>query len=129
MFTVDQIEQAHSKVKSGADFPKYIAEIRQMGVTAFEIWVKDGHTIYFGEDGFQAKSLPQYDALVINDECDRKRFIHYLKIHQQGQTDFYTFCYHCAETGIEKWFVSLDDMLCFYFDKASIEVLEERIPH
>lgn len=27
MFTVEQIENAHKKVKSGADFPKYIQGI------------------------------------------------------------------------------------------------------
>ncbi len=28
MFTVEQIKAAHSKVKSGADFPSYIKEIK-----------------------------------------------------------------------------------------------------
>ena len=28
MFTVEQITQAHSHVKSGADFPKYIQDIK-----------------------------------------------------------------------------------------------------
>jgi uncharacterized protein YbcV (DUF1398 family) len=31
MFTLEQIKQAHSKVKSGADFPKYIQEIKILG--------------------------------------------------------------------------------------------------
>ena len=30
MFTVEQIDQAHEKVKSGADFPDYNQEIKQM---------------------------------------------------------------------------------------------------
>ena len=60
MFTVEQIEQAHTKVKSGADFPKYILEIKQMGVIAFETWVSDSHTLYFGKDNYGTKSEPQY---------------------------------------------------------------------
>ena len=35
MFTVQQIKEAHSKVKSGADFPKYIQEIKGFGVIGF----------------------------------------------------------------------------------------------
>lgn len=31
MFTVEQIETAHAKVKSGADFPNYIKEIKELG--------------------------------------------------------------------------------------------------
>jgi hypothetical protein len=30
MFTLEQIEFAHSKVKSGADFPKFIQEIKSI---------------------------------------------------------------------------------------------------
>lgn len=36
MFTVEQIETAHDKVKTGADFPNYIQEIKQMGVKSLK---------------------------------------------------------------------------------------------
>jgi hypothetical protein len=32
MFTIEQIKQAHVKVKSGADFPAYIKYLKQLGV-------------------------------------------------------------------------------------------------
>ncbi len=128
MFTVAQIELAHAKVKTGADFPHYIQEIKTIGVTAFETWVLDSHTVYFGENGFQTKSAPNYEALIIAQESNKELFMHYLKMHQQGETDYFTFCKHCAETGIEKWFVSLDKMTCSYFDKAKKEVLVEQVP-
>ncbi len=53
MFTVAQIEQALQKVKSGADFPKYIQEIKAMGVLSFETWVKDSDTVYEGANGYR----------------------------------------------------------------------------
>jgi uncharacterized protein YbcV (DUF1398 family) len=34
----------------------------------------------------------------------------------------------CADTGVEKWIVRLDQMTCTYYDTAGKEVLEERIP-
>jgi uncharacterized protein YbcV (DUF1398 family) len=128
MFTVAQIESAHNNVKSGADFPKYIQEIKQMGVTAFETWVRDSHTIYFGKNDYQTKSLPQYKDLTIADSTEKEKFIQYLKNHQKGGTDYFTFCKDCAETGIEKWFVSLDEMTCTYYDKAGNKILVEKIP-
>jgi uncharacterized protein YbcV (DUF1398 family) len=128
MFTIEQIEQAHSKVKSGADFPKYIQEIKQLGVTAFETWVFDSHTEYFGKNDFQTKSKPKYDVLTISETSNKKTFSAYLKMHQQGKTDYYTFCCHCAETGIKKWYVSLNDMTCTYYDKADNKILVEKIP-
>ncbi len=128
MFTVEQIEKAHEKVKSGADFPKYIQEIKRLGVIAFETWVYDSHTEYFGRNEFRTASLAQYDRLAIDDNCNGEKFKQYLKSHQQGETDYFSFCKHCAETGIEKWIVSLETMTCTYYDKAKNKVLTEQIP-
>lgn len=128
MFTVEQIQAVHSNVKSGADFPKYIKEIKALGVTAFETWVHDSHTDYSGENNYHTSSKPMYPHLDIAEFSDKTRFEQYLKIHQQGETDYFTFCRHCAETGIEKWFVCLDKMTCTYYGKAGNEILVEKIP-
>lgn len=127
MFTVEQIKTAHAKVRSGADFPKYIQELEQLGVTAYKNWVADGHIEYFGKD-YNTTSQAKYDTLSIAAESKKEQFMHYLKIHQQGETDYLTFCRHCAETGIEKWFVTLEAMACTYYDKAGAEILVEQIP-
>ena len=128
MFTVEQIEQAHEKVKSGADFPKYIQEIKELGVISFETWVNDSHTEYFGKNNFRTKSKSQYDELAISSNSDKENFGNRLKEHQQGKTDYYTFCKDCAKTGIEKWIVNLDTMTCIYYDKAENAILIEQIP-
>lgn len=128
MFTVKQIEEAHNKMTSGADFPKYIQEIKQLGVTSFETFVKDGHTIYFGDNYYKTISESLYDLLIIEDKSNKTQFINYLKMHQKGETDFFTFCDHCAETGIEKWMMNLDEMTCTYYDTKNNEILVEEIP-
>jgi uncharacterized protein YbcV (DUF1398 family) len=128
MFTIEQIKTAHSKVKSGADFPSYIREIKQLGVTAYETWVQDGHTIYTGQQALPLQTEPKYANLEIAPAGNKEKFQQYLKAHQQGQTDYQTFCNHCAATGIEKWVVDLAAMTCTYFDKAGRKVLEEEIP-
>ncbi len=129
MFTVEQIEHAHSKVKSGADFPAYIKEIRKLGVRSFTTWVKDSHTEYFGENGYITKSQPKYHELIIENTVNKELFVNQLKIHQHGGTDYMKFCQDCAETGIEKWIVDLDQFTCIYYDKAGNEILTEEIPH
>lgn len=129
MFTVEQIESAHSKVKTGADFPNYIKEIKELGVKSFETWVKDSHTEYFGENDFKTISESQYKDLAIADHSDQEKFIQQLKNHQRGETNYMKFCEDCAETGIEKWIVDLDQFTCIYYDKAGNEILKEEIPH
>jgi uncharacterized protein YbcV (DUF1398 family) len=128
MFSIAQIEQAHSKVKSGADFPNYIQEIKEIGVIAFETWVIDSHTKYFGKNDFQTTSEPKYNDLTNAEKCDKEKFNICLKTHQKGETDYFTFCEDCATTGIEKWRVDLHQMTCTYYDKVGNEILTENIP-
>jgi uncharacterized protein YbcV (DUF1398 family) len=128
MFTIEQIQKAHSKVKSGADFPNYIKELKTLDVKAYETYVNDGHTIYYNEDNQSISSPPKYPGLEISDECNPNQFRQYLELHQQGKTDYLAFCKHCAETGIEKWLVDLKKLVCVYFAKENTLVYEEEIP-
>ena len=127
MFTIQQIETAHLKVQSGADFPKYIQEIKKMGVVLLETWVFDSHTKYYGLNDYQISSESKYDKLQISGICDKIAFCDFLKLHHNGQTDYLTFCVHCAETGIQKWIICLEKLTCTYFDKSGNKVLVEDI--
>ncbi|MFB9080610.1 DUF1398 domain-containing protein [Flavobacterium procerum] len=128
MFTVEQVKTAHSKVKSGADFPAYIQDIKNLGVTYYETFVSDGHTDYYGINNYKTSSNASYNALLISQVSNIEQFKTDIKAHQQGKTDYPTFCSDCAKSGIEKWAVCMEKMTCTYFDKAGNEILIEQIP-
>ncbi|HEY3404595.1 MAG TPA: DUF1398 family protein [Ohtaekwangia sp.] len=128
MFTLDQIKSAHAKVKSGADFPRYFQDIKLLGVHSYETYVRDGHTIYSGADQYQIQSEPKYDALPVAQNPDPETFRHRLKIHQQGQTDFPTFCKDSAASGVEKWIVEMNSMTCTYLSRSGELIHTEKIP-
>lgn len=128
MFTIDQIKAAHSKVKSGAEFPSYIKEIKSLGVTHYEAYVADGHIDYHGDQNYTAKVPAKYAPLVIAETSKSEEFEAELVAHQQGKTDFLTFIKMCATLGIEKWAISMEKMTCTYYDKAGHEILVEVIP-
>lgn len=129
MFTIEQIKVAHSKVKSGADFPAYIQEVKALGVTHYEAHVTDGHIDYHGANGYTAKVPAKYEPLAITETTKSEEFKAGLVAHQQGKTDFLTFIKMCATFGIEKWEICMDKMTCTYYDKAGNEILVEKIPH
>ena len=85
MFTTDQIKSAHSKVKSGADFPAFIQDIKKLGVTHYESFVADGHTDYFGNNDHKTSSPAKYDDLTIDSNSNVEQFKADLKAHQQGK--------------------------------------------
>ncbi len=128
MFTIDQIRTAHGKVKSGADFPSYIKEIKSLGVTHYEAYVSDGHIDYHGANNYTVVVPAKYDNLLIADTPQREEFKRELISHQEGKTNFLTFIKMCASCGIEKWTICMDKMTCVYYDKAGNELLVEPIP-
>ncbi|MFN3754112.1 DUF1398 domain-containing protein [Flavobacterium sp.] len=128
MFTIEQIKAAHAKVKSGADFPNYVQDLIQLGVTHYEAFVSDGHTNYFGKDNYKTSSSSKYDSLTVAENSSIEQFKSDLKAHQQGKTDYMTFCNDSAKSGVEKWVVCMEKMTCTYYDKAGKEMLLEAIP-
>lgn len=124
MFNIQQIEAAHSKVKTGADFPNYIKEIQGLGVTGFEYFVSNGKEIFFGKD-CRVESPDKYEAINISKDVNAHIFKNELLAHQQGKTTFEEFLKMSAETGISYWKVDLALKTCTYFDLEDREVVKE----
>lgn len=128
MFTIEDIKAAHGKVKSGADFPAYIKDIKAFGVTLYKTYVMDGHTDYYGMDNYKIATTAKYGSLKIANAANAEKFKSDLRAHQQGKTNYPAFCNDCANSGIEKWVVDMENMTCTYYDKAGAEILVEKIP-
>ena len=128
MFTLAQIEAAHSNVESGKGFPAFAKAVQEMGVLTFETFVEDGSTIYKGNDDSQATSPQQYAPLLIYGIVNPTKFLADLRNHQQGNTDFFQFCKDCADSGIFKWIVDLEAKTCTYYDCEGTSIFEEQIP-
>ena len=128
MFTLQQLKAAHSKVKTGADFPYYVQEIKALGLIAYEFMVTDGSVVYYGENGHQVTAGAIYEPLKINVNPSADELRHTIAIHQQGKTDFITFCKQAANAGVEKWVIDTRKMLCTYQDNAGNDLVAEPIP-
>jgi uncharacterized protein YbcV (DUF1398 family) len=128
MFTLEQIKNAHSKVKSGADFPAYAQEIKKLGLLRYEHFVADGHTQYFGADTFTLKAPTKWETKDISISALPQDFERALKHHQGGGSDYLTFCEQAAQMGVYKWVVDLVAMACIYYDTEGNVILKEEIP-
>jgi len=127
MFTIQKLKEAHSRVKTGVDFPRYIQEIKKLGLIQYEFFVKNGAIAYYGAN-HQLTANPIYDELAIATTSSPKALQHTISIHQQGQTDFLTFCDQAAKAGVEKWVIDTEKMLCTYYDLTGNEMVTEPIP-
>jgi len=128
MFTIEQVKEAHAKVQSGSDFPNYIQDLIILGVKGYDTFVTDGHVEYYGVNDYKVTSDEKYAEIKIENSANKERFIEFLVAHQDGQTDYITFCNQAGQCGIAKWRVDIIEMTCTYFDKTEVEILIEKIP-
>ena len=127
MVSIDQIQDAHAQIQSGAEFPKYVQDLKVLGVASYDTFVVDGHAVYNGVDGESIESEAKYPAINISEESQPQKFEEYLKSHQNGETNFLIFCGHAAECGIWKWTVDTHKSTCTYFDFSGKSILCEQI--
>jgi uncharacterized protein YbcV (DUF1398 family) len=128
MFTEQQLKAAHSKVKTGADFPAYINEIKELGLLRYEFWVDNGRTIYYGGNSHVIATEAKYPEQDISTESSVVDLQHIIAIHQQGQTDFITFCRQVAEAVVEKWVIDTSLMTCTYYNLKRQVMVSKSIP-
>lgn len=128
MFTLNQINAAHSRLQSGADFPVYVHDLIALGVTRYEIMVHDGHAKFYGTDNHVVRGEAKYSPIDIAGHSDKDAFMASLQLHQTGGSNYPTFCADAAKYGINKWVVDMSDMTCVYYDVNENPILIETIP-
>lgn len=127
-FTEQQIREAHSKVKSGADYPQYVQDLKKLGVSKYDYVVENGKNVYNDKEG-RSLAIALYPAhRVVADVSSSEKLRQYITIHQKGQTDYPTFCLQAAEAGVERWTSDLETMVCSYYDKNGSVLYAEGIP-
>lgn len=127
MFTIEQIKEAHAKVQSGADFPNYIQDLIILGVKGYDTAVNNGNVEYYGVNNFKIASNETYPEIPVAPMVNKERFIEFLVQHQDGQSDYLTFCKQAAQSGIAKWRVDIIEMTCTYYDQVGNEIVIEKI--
>lgn len=127
-FTIDEIKAEHQKVKSGADFPKYIQALKSLGIAYYTSHVADGNVEYFDGENQCISTGAKYDVLTIAEMLNPDNFKAKLRLHQEGGTDYPIFCRDCAENGIAGWKMDLNSMTCTYLDKDGNTILVEKVP-
>lgn len=126
-FTLSEIQQAHQQY-TGVDFPKLFKEFKDMGMTYNIVNIQDGTATYVhqSEDDIVTSSVksnhpvaPSSNQSIVQDVLTR---------HQQGQTDFETFCDEMAEAGIYKWHIDIQAGTYTYIDLKEQAIISELIP-
>lgn len=126
-FKLSAIQQAHQQF-TGVDFPKLFKAFKDMGMTYNIVNIQDGTATYVhqSEDDIVTSSVksnhpvaPSSNQSIVQDVLTR---------HQQGQTDFETFCDEMDQAGIYKWHIDIQAGTCTYIDLQEQAIISELIP-
>lgn len=127
MFSIEQINEVHEKLGTMKDFLSYITALKLLGVEKYDSYLTDGHSRYFGADGYSVESGPVHEKLLIANNSDKESFLLHLSLHGERKTDYITMSRGLAESGIEKWTVDTGAATIAYCDKQGNELLVETI--
>jgi uncharacterized protein YbcV (DUF1398 family) len=127
MFTFEQLNEIHDCLGSRDDFSQYVRALQAVGVEKCDSYLADGHSEFFGRNGYKAVSPPVHDTLPIREVSDSKKAQEHLELHNQGKTSYLEMSRGLAESGVEKWTVDTKTMTFACYDKHGNALLIEAI--
>ena len=128
MFTKERITAAQARVKSGADYPRLVQELKEMGVESYDHVVADGSNVFRGAGGHAVTIRHSEERIQVAVQSSAEKLRQSLSIHQQGATDYPTFCRQAGEAGIARWTSDFRAMTVTYSDRYGNPVVVEPIP-
>jgi len=121
-FTLEQINTIHDHLGNSETLRLYTQALGDLGVIHADSYVTDGHTEFFGADGYKVESLPTHEIFTVADTSNKEEFLHQLDLHESGKTSYVQMSKGLAETGIEKWIIDTQKLTMTFYDKASNEL-------
>lgn len=122
MFTLEQVNSVHDQLGSAYTLGAYLRALKAIGVEESVSFISDGHTEYYGKDGYMVASPPAHPTFVVNEVSDQEKFLKSLE-----NKDYEEMSKGLADSGVEKWVFDTNEMTITYYDKADVELLVEPI--
>lgn len=127
MFTLEHIDELHSRYGSAKTLPDYVRALHALGVERYESFLADGHSEYFGQGGYRLVSPAVHELFPIAVASEREAFLQHLHQHELGHTTYLEMSWGLAQSGIKKWIVETGRMTIAFCDKAGREMLVRQI--
>ena len=127
-FTEQDIRAAYAKTRTGADFPRLIQDLKNLGIVSYDHMLASGSNIFHGEHGESVSLSNMGPSVLVSDQADLELLKKHISEHQRGLTNYPTLCGLAGQAGVEKWTSDLFAMTCTYFDKSGRKMHVELIP-
>lgn len=127
-FTEQDIRAIYAQVRTGADFPRLIQDLKRLGIVSYDHLLETGANVFHGKAG-QSLSLSNMGPSVpVSDQPNAGLLKKYISEHQRGLSNYPQICAQAGQVGVQKWTSDLQAMTCTYFDKSGGTMIVEPIP-
>jgi uncharacterized protein YbcV (DUF1398 family) len=127
MFTLEQITEIHDRLGNRDTLVDYLRALRDIGVEAYDSYVTDGHSEYFGAGGYQLVGPAFHETFAIAETCEKEQFLQYMQQVEQGGVGYVEMSRALADHGVERWTFDTERLTITYFDKAENVLLGEKV--
>jgi uncharacterized protein YbcV (DUF1398 family) len=127
MFTLGEINEIHNQFGRADTLPQYLRSLKAVGVRTYDSFIFDGHSEYFGSNGYCVISPPVHPVIAVVETSNQHKFLEHLNLHKQQKTSYLEMSQGLADSGVKKWTFDTDNMTLTYFDTAENEMLVETI--
>lgn len=126
-FTIEQINDIHDRLGSTETLLQYTQALKDLGVEHADSYLIDGHSEFFGSEGYKVESAAAHEPLLIAKTSNKEGLLRNLELHEQGKTSYVEMSKGLAENGIEKWVIDTTKATMTFYDKADFAVFVDTI--
>ena len=127
MFTLEQVTDIHDRLGNKGTLGGYLRALRDIGVEAYDSYITDGHSEYFGSDEQILVGPAFHETFAIAETCDREGFLRYMQQVEKGDVGYAEMSKALADIGVEKWMFDTGMLTITYLDKAGNVLLCEKV--
>lgn len=127
-FSAEAIREIYTRPRSGFNFPALVRELKAAGVASYEHVIETGANVFHSKDGAMLTLDKMGPPCPVSDQVDAESLRKIIAQHQQGLSDYPTFCRLAGNIGVARWVCDLSAMTCSYFDKSGNSMHVEAIP-
>jgi len=118
MFTLEEIDKIHERFGNAETLAQYLQALWAIGVLRQDSFITDGHSEYYGQDGYTVSSPTIHGAFPVANASNQKELLQHLDLHGQHKTSYLEMVKGLADSGVEKWTFDTNAMTITYYDRA-----------
>ena len=127
MVTLAEIDLVHEQLGKADTLDAYCRALAELGVTGYDSYVLDGHTVFRTKDGDELSTPAYHDVVEIAAEPDHAAVHGVLARAEAGEIGYVEMSELLGAAGLERWSVDTRQLVMTYTDVLGETVLSEQL--